>query len=124
GGSNMLLFGLYLSHSWELSKNFVLTDGIRFSSNKLFSSFTDTTFIKFPFRDVTQQSTGFTGNVGITWKSENNFKISVLVNTGYRAPNVDDLSRVFESTGNILIVPNAEIKPEYATNAELNFSKL
>lgn len=46
------------------------------------------------------------------------------MNTGFRTPNIDDMSKVFESNNSILIVPNPELKPEYATNFELSLSKV
>jgi hemoglobin/transferrin/lactoferrin receptor protein len=36
-------------------------------------------------------------------------------------PNVDDLSKVFETAGNNIIVPNPNLKPEKSLNFDLNF---
>jgi len=124
GGNTMSTFGIYISHSWDVNENFVITDGIRFTANTLESKFKDTTFFKFPFAAAKQNNSAVTGNLGFTWKSENDYKISLLANTGFRTPNIDDMSKVFESAGGILIVPNAEIRPEYATNFELGVSKI
>lgn len=123
GGNTMNTFGVYLSHSWDISENFVITDGIRFTVNQLESKFTDTTFYKLPL-SAKQSNNAVTGNLGFTWKAENDYKVSLLANTGFRTPNIDDMSKVFESAGNILIVPNVNIKPEYATNFELGISKI
>lgn len=124
GGNKMNMLGVYVSHAWELNKNFVVSDGIRFTATTLESNFRDTSFFKFPFSNVSQKHSAVTGNLGFTWKEDNDYKVSILANTGFRAPNVDDMARVFESTGNILIVPNPDIKPEYATNFELSLSKV
>jgi hemoglobin/transferrin/lactoferrin receptor protein len=123
GGNTMNTFGVYVSHSWDISENFVITDGVRFTMNQLESKFTDTTFYKLPL-SAKQSNRAFTGNLGFTWKSTNNYKIALLMNTGFRTPNVDDMSKVFESAGNILIVPNLNVKPEYANNFELGISKV
>lgn len=124
GGNKMTTAGIYVSHAWELSENFVITDGIRFTNNSLESTFKDTTFYKFPYSSAKQNNQALTGSLGFTWKEENDYKVSLLANTGFRTPNIDDMSKVFESSGNILIVPNAEIKPEYASNFELSISKV
>lgn len=124
GGNKMNLLGLYLSHAWEVNKNFVITDGLRFSANSLKSQFTDTTFFKFPFKTAKQNNSAATWNLGFTWKEEDNYKVSLLAGSGFRTPNVDDMSKVFESAGGILIIPNNKIKPEYATNFEMNLSKI
>lgn len=124
GGNKMSMVGLYLSHAWEVDKNFIITDGLRFTANSLESKFTDTTFFKFPFKTAQQNNRAVTWNLGFTWKEEDNYKVSLLAASGFRTPNVDDMSKVFESAGSILIIPNAKIKPEYATNFEVNLSKV
>ncbi|MCC6369702.1 MAG: TonB-dependent receptor, partial [Bacteroidia bacterium] len=124
GGNKTNLFGLYLSHAYEVSKNFVISDGLRFSVNTLKSTFSDTVFFKFPYKTAEQNNNALTGNLGFTWKEDNNYKISLLVNTGYRSPNVDDMTKLFESGGGILIIPNSNVKPEYVTNFEMGISKV
>ena len=47
-----------------------------------------------------------------------------MANTGFRSPNVDDMTKVFEGTGGVVIVPNPELKPEYSYNFELGISKV
>lgn len=124
GGNTMSTFAAYYSYSWEVNENFVISDGLRFTATTLKSVFNDTTFFKFPFKTAEQKNQALTGNLGFTWKADNDYKVSALFNTGFRAPNVDDMSKVFESTGSVLIVPNPDIKPEYAYNFELSMSKI
>jgi len=124
GGNTMQTIGAYVSHAWEVSDKFVITDGLRFTHNNLKSTFTDTTLFKFPFKTAQQTNQALTGSLGFVWKEIDNYKVSFLMNTGFRTPNIDDMSKVFESGGGVLIVPNAEIKPEYATNFELGISKI
>ena len=124
GGNKMNTGGAYLSHAWEVNDNFVITDGIRYTINSLSSEFKDTNFIKLPYTAAKQNNQALTASLGFTWKEDNDYKISLLANTGFRTPNIDDMSKVFESSNEILIVPNAEIKPEYATNFEMSISKV
>lgn len=124
GGNKMNTGGIYLSHAWEVNDNFVITDGIRYTVNSLSSEFKDTNFIKLPYTTAKQNNQALTASLGFTWKEDNDYKISLLANTGFRTPNIDDMSKVFESSNEILIVPNAEIKPEYATNFEMSISKV
>lgn len=114
---------IYLSHAYEVNENFIITDGIRFTATSLICNFTDTTFFKFPFNTAEQKNQALTGSLGFTWKAENDYKVSLIANTGFRTPNVDDMSKVFE-TGPVLIVPNSAIKPEYAYNFEMGISKI
>jgi hemoglobin/transferrin/lactoferrin receptor protein len=49
----------------------------------------------------------------------------VLGSSGFRAPNVDDLAKVFTSAaGEYVVVPNPDLKPEYIYTGELTLSKL
>lgn len=123
-GNKMNTNGIYVSHSWELTKNFVITDGIRFTANSLESNFKDTTFYKFPYTKASQKNKALTGCIGFTWKEEGDYKVSLLANTGFRTPNIDDMSKVFGSNNSILVVPNPDIKPEYASNFEIGISKI
>lgn len=126
GGSKMNTFALYLSHAWEVTKNFVITDGLRFTNTNLTAKFTDVTFepTRLPFNEAKQTNQAITGSLGFTWKSENDYKVSLLTNTGFRAPNLDDMEKVFEGGGGILIVPNSDLKPEYSYNFEIGVSKI
>jgi hemoglobin/transferrin/lactoferrin receptor protein len=49
-------------------------------------------------------------------------RVTALVSTGFRAPNVDDLSKVFESTAGSINVPNPDLKPESTYNGEVGVS--
>ena len=50
--------------------------------------------------------------------------ISGNLSTGFRAPNVDDAGKVFDSEPGYVIVPNPDLKAEYAYNAELDIAKV
>ena len=123
-GNSMNTIGVYVSHALEMNPNFVITDGLRYTHNNLVSNFKDTTFYKFPYTAAKQNNQAITWNLGFTWKETNNYKVSLLANTGFRTPNIDDMSKVTENANKIIIVPNASIKPEYATNLELGLSKV
>lgn len=123
GGSSMRTLAAYLTHAWEISPHVILTDGIRYSNVHLNAHFNDTTFFPFLDREVTQQSGAVNGNLGLVWKPGNDWKVSLLGSTGFRAPNVDDLGKVFESVPGSVIIPNPDLKPEYAWNGELGVAK-
>lgn len=122
--NKMNTFAAYISHNFEVNEHFVISDGIRYTNASVQCNFTDTLPFKFPDPVAKQNSQAVTGSLGFTWKSENDYKVSFLTNTGFRTPNVDDMSKLFESGGGILIVANPKIKPEYAYNFELNISKV
>jgi hemoglobin/transferrin/lactoferrin receptor protein len=119
GGATMSSIAFYLTHTYEINDHLILNDGLRFSSVGLNAKFTDTTFFKFPFDEASQQNSALNGNVGLIYMPDAETRINALFSTGFRAPNVDDLSKVFESSPGNIIVPNENIKPEYTYNGEL-----
>jgi hemoglobin/transferrin/lactoferrin receptor protein len=123
GGATMASAAVYVTHTWEAGPHFILNDGLRLSTVRLDATFNDKTFFPFPFDQITQRHTAVTGNLGLIVLPGYEWRVSVLGATGFRAPNVDDLSKVFESIPGSVIVPNPDLKPEYTTNTELAVSK-
>ncbi|MFN5629940.1 MAG: TonB-dependent receptor plug domain-containing protein, partial [Bacteroidota bacterium] len=106
GGSVYNSFAAYVSHSLELNKKLILNDGIRLSNVYLNSKFNDKTFFPFDFENVIQNNTALNGNLGLVFMPTNTWRFTALLSSGFRAPNVDDLSKVFESVKGNVIVPN------------------
>jgi hemoglobin/transferrin/lactoferrin receptor protein len=123
GGSYMRTLAGYLTHAFEISPKWILSEGIRYSNVELSSKFTDTTFYPFPFTDVKQNNNALNGNIGLVHLPGHDWRIAVLGSTGFRAPNVDDIAKVFESIPGNLVIPNRDLKPEYTYNTELSLSK-
>jgi hemoglobin/transferrin/lactoferrin receptor protein len=121
GGSTMSTAALYFSHTWEINDKWILADGIRLSMVKLHSDWSDTTFYPFPFKSIDQTNFAPSGNLGLVWKPCPSFNAHVTLASGFRAPNVDDVSKVFESLSGTLIVPNPNLKPEMIYSAEIGF---
>lgn len=124
GNNSMVDIALYVSHTWEINNELILTDGLRGGLTNLHSSFNDTTFFKFPFTQVDQKNTVYSGSIGIINTPTDDLKLSTLLSTGFRAPNVDDLSKIFESAPGNIIVPNNNLKPEKTINTELGITKI
>ncbi len=122
GGAKMNSIAVYATHTWEITDKVILNDGLRFSNVGLNAKFTDTTFFNFPFKEAKQNNSALTGNLGVVYMPSEDCRITALVSTGFRAPNVDDLSKVFESTAGNITVPNANLKPEYTYNGEVGIS--
>jgi hemoglobin/transferrin/lactoferrin receptor protein len=123
GGSQMFSAAIYATHTLEISEKLILNDGIRFNYIGLDARFNDTTFFSFPFNDISQKNQAINGNIGLIFLPNDNWRINGIFSTGFRAPNVDDLSKVFESVPGKVIVPNPFIRPEFTYNFELGLSK-
>ncbi len=121
GLNKMNLFGLFVQHRWNMdSRNLVLNDGIRFNATSLHATLEDTAIqFKLPYTDISQKNTAITGNIGIVYNPEERIKFSANYATGFRSPNFDDMTKIFESvSGSRLIVPNTNLKPEYTNTIE------
>ncbi|MFM2136557.1 MAG: hypothetical protein RL021_1957 [Bacteroidota bacterium] len=120
GGNSMYFAAVYAMHCQELNEHLSAEQGIRLTQTNLHSQFNDTTFFPFPFTSVKQQSLSLCGNASVTWRPSEKLRFSLVGSTGFRTPNVDDLSKVFESMPGSVIVPNPELGPERTWSVELN----
>ncbi len=116
---------IYAQHLYKIHKKWILNDGVRWQHTKLQSSISDNRFFNLPYDKITQKNSAITGNIGFVFLPEINSRIALNFSGGFRAPNVDDLSKIFESNTarNQLVVPNPDIKPERTYTAELTVTK-
>ncbi|MFN5357135.1 MAG: TonB-dependent receptor plug domain-containing protein [Bacteroidota bacterium] len=124
GGSSMAGVSGWISHTWRLDSTLTLTDGIRVGYSSLSAQFNDTSFFRFPFSEVNQRNPIVTGSLGLVHIPNDDLKFSVLLGTGYRVPNVDDLAKVFETQPGNVILPNSDLRPERTLSAELGITKV
>lgn len=118
-GSSYESFAAYYSFKYNLSKKFIFQTGSRFTYTHLGGSF-DPAFYNFPFEDFNLNNSAFNGNMGIVWHPTEAWQINIHGSTGFRSPNIDDVAKVFDSEPGNVIVPNPDLKPEYARNLELS----
>ena len=69
------------------------------------------------------KNSAFTGSIGSVFNKSNNTKLSFILSTGFRAPNLDDVGKVFEISDNIIVIPNTDLKPEYTFNQEVSLDQ-
>lgn len=122
GPTKMSYNALYLQQTKILDKHWVLNDGIRLNLVQLDARFADTTLMHFPFNKAIQNNTAITGNFGVAYNSENGYRATLGINSGFRSPNVDDLTKVFDTKTGYVVVPNKDLKPEYTYNTEFTLT--
>ncbi len=126
GGDNMKNMAAYASNNWEISKKLIFSQGIRFNYISLDAEYTKAMMdlIKFPFdAKMSQSNTAINGSLGLVYMPGNDWRITANLSTGFRAPNIDDLTKLNDFNSTVTIVPNPELKPENAYNAELTLGK-
>ncbi|MBK9541980.1 MAG: TonB-dependent receptor [Bacteroidetes bacterium] len=124
GDNTMSNAAVYFSHTWRINNNLTLTDGLRVGFISLNSTFKDTSFFHLPFTEAKQSNPVYSGSIGLIQSPSDDLKLSLLLSTGFRAPNVDDLAKVFESAPGAVIVPNSDLKPEKTITTEIGIMKI
>lgn len=123
GGSHYYSAAIYVHDTWFAHPKLTITGGVRLNYVGLNCSFVDTTFYPFPYKTAKQNHVAVNGHLGLIYAPGKDWRFSMLASTGFRAPNVDDLAKVFDSAPGILLVPNPNLSPEYSMNGELNITK-
>ena len=126
GKNTMNNFGVFIQHIHKFKNNkLVLNDGIRFQAVTLKSNIIDNSFFNLPDTVIKQNYTVVTGNIGLVFFPHKHTTIRTSISSGFRAPNIDDLSKIFESSSSArqVVVPNANIKPEYTYNIDLSLNQ-
>jgi hemoglobin/transferrin/lactoferrin receptor protein len=124
GSNKMNYYGIYAQHLFKIpGGRWVINDGIRFQAVDLRSTIADNSAFKLPFTEIRQENTAVTGNIGAIYMPNEKHRITFGLSSGFRAPNIDDAARIFESSNQQLVVPNENIKPEYTYNVDISLSK-
>jgi hemoglobin/transferrin/lactoferrin receptor protein len=115
-------YALYANHEWEIAEKITTQTGLRYNQFGLDADFTrNLDFFPFPFKEARLNKGALTGSAGVVLRPAENLKLRANFGTAFRAPNVDDIGKVFDSSSDdaVLVVPNPNLQAEYAYNAEI-----
>jgi len=97
---------------------------LRVGYSSLKSTLVDTALLfNLPYTSIGQQTPIYSASLGIIHRPSEATKLSFTIATGFRVPNVDDMSKIFGSSEGNVIVPNKELKPEQTINYEIGFTQ-
>ena len=123
--SNWHSLGIYGLLEHAISDQTDVQLGARYNYFHLYSDFTDNQpFFPLPESTVVLSKGGFAANAGMVHRTGSGGEIRLHLSTGFRAPNVDDIGKVFDSEPGAVVVPNSDLSPEYAYNAEAGIGQL
>ncbi|MFD2563768.1 TonB-dependent receptor plug domain-containing protein [Aquimarina rubra] len=117
-GSTWQSIAAYASLKSKLSEKLRFQGGIRYNRIILYSEFDDA-FFDFPFTEANLDTEAFTGTAGISWLPNDILQWKLNFSTAFRAPNIDDVGKIFDSEPGSVVVPNPDLEPEYAYNGEI-----
>lgn len=110
----------YASLKYKPNSKFVFQTGLRYNQVIANADFTENnTFLNLPFNDAKINTGALTGTAGITWSPSDMIQWKLNASTAFRAPNIDDIGKVFDSEPGAVVVPNKDLKAEYAYGGEL-----
>ncbi|MCU4176379.1 TonB-dependent receptor [Carboxylicivirga sp. N1Y90] len=92
--------------------------GLRYNYIYLNADFNND-YYDFQFTNARINTGAVTGSAGLIHNPIDHWQLSATIATGFRAPNIDDVGKVFDSEPGSVVVPNPDLKPEYAINGEL-----
>ncbi len=127
-GATWASAAIYTNLKYKPSTKFVLQSGLRFNRVSSEANFIENNrFLNLPFQTSKNTAGALTGTAGITWSPNETIQWKLNTASAFRAPNIDDIGKVFDSEPGSVVVPNEALRPEYAFGGEvglkLDFNK-
>ncbi|MBR9919987.1 MAG: TonB-dependent receptor [Bacteroidetes bacterium] len=116
-------YGAYVSADLRLAEKWKMQAGMRYNQVRLNAKF-DTRFYPLPFTTAALNNGALTGSMGFVFRPDAQWIFSINGSTAFRAPNVDDVGKVFDSEPGAVVVPNPDLKAEYAYNADIGIARV
>ena len=121
-GAEWSSYAAYSSVKWSATERLTLSGGLRYNQIALRAPFDDR-FFNFPFREIEINTGAFTGSLGAVYQLPGNWRVATHFSTGFRAPNIDDAGKIFDSEPGNVVVPNPDLGAEYLYNGEVTVEK-
>ena len=119
-GASWQSAAVYSSIKYKPNPKFVFQSGLRFNYVVSEADFTENnTYLNLPFESAKNESEALTGTAGISWSPNATIQWKLNASSAFRAPNIDDIGKVFDSEPGSVVVPNGDLRPEYAYGGEL-----
>lgn len=83
----------------------------------------DSKTLNLPFDNIDQDYNAINGSIGLAYLINKSTDIKFNLSNGFRAPNIDDAAKIFESGDGIIVVPNPDLRPEYLYSADIGITK-
>lgn len=118
-------YAAYLVYEHAFSDKVTMEGGLRYNRFVLDADFSNNTdFYPIPESGAKIDDGALTGSLGVVYTPADSWALTANLATAFRAPNVDDVGKVFDSEPGSVVVPNTDLGAEYAYNAEIGISKI
>ena len=114
---------VYTNYEYKPSDRLTVQGGVRYNQFLLNAEF-DTDFYSFPFTEAKINNGALTGSLGMVYHPGDSWSLNANFGTAFRAPNVDDVGKIFDSEPGSVTIPNPNLKAEYAYNWDIGIAKI
>jgi hemoglobin/transferrin/lactoferrin receptor protein len=121
-GSSWRSLAAYASYQWKLREDLTIQSGLRYNHIWINADFDDQ-FFDFPFQEATVNTSALTGALGATYRPKKSWEFRGNFSTAFRAPNIDDIGKIFDPNPGTVIVPNPDVEAEYSYSFEAGIKK-
>ena len=119
-GASWQSAAVYSSIKYKPNPKFVFQSGLRFNHVTSKANFKENNvYLNLPFESSKNDAGALSGTAGIRWSPNRMLQWKLNVSSAFRAPNIDDIGKVFDSEPGSVVVPNENLRPEYAYGGEL-----
>lgn len=115
--------GIYANLKHHLNEKWIVNAGLRVAMFGADVQF-DTTLFAYPVTETSLLKVAPSGGVGLVYNPSVRTKWYVNVSSGFRAPNIDDLGKVFDSEPGTVVVPNTNLTAEHVFSGETGIVKV
>ncbi|WP_026754228.1 TonB-dependent receptor domain-containing protein [Sediminibacter sp. Hel_I_10] len=122
-GSTWQSAAAYANFKYKPNEVFIFQSGLRYNHILIDADLTENNqYLNLPFNEANINTGALTGTAGMSWLPNPIMQWRLNASTAFRAPNIDDIGKVFDSEPGSVVVPNQNLNPEYAYGGELGLS--
>lgn len=123
--ADWLSHALYASTQYLVNSKFDVSAGLRYNLYSIDADFSgNLDFYPFEESMAKLEDGALSGSLGFLYRPTAKSTLSLNLSSGFRAPNVDDIGKVFDSEPGSVVVPNPDLKAEQAYNIEIGWAQL
>jgi hemoglobin/transferrin/lactoferrin receptor protein len=120
-GSNWSAAAMYLTGKYKLDSFWILKGGLRANHIRFTAPFRQS--LATTFDQIDKSFDGVNGSIGLNYHPDTRTIVTLNIASGFRAPNIDDIGKIFNSEEGKITVPNASLQSENVYSVDLSYQR-
>lgn len=117
--------GVYASYQYKANEKFNIQAGLRYAHFLIDADFSNNlAYYPLPEEEAKISKGAAIGSLGAIYTPSSNTTVRANFSTGFRAPNIDDIGKIFDSEPGSVLIPNTNLDAEYVYNGEIGFAQI